>query len=201
MLNTVRKNYRASSSHSSRMFTVQCAFRHPKLIVISVMDECDGISTSMSILVPRFKELSAVCYYDDACNFRKSIILRTPWINESCKIACDRFHYHSHKRNVVCDPDIYISCSRHQKSSAESINQRWNLSKSYIRFLGSKSLMPFLAIRAIFINISALIYEKYETHDIDEAHYRKILKDSCDCSCMLCRAAEMYNDRDMQQPK
>ena len=58
--------------------------------------------------------------------------------------------------------------------------------------------VTILQVLSLFINISTLIREKYDTHDIDEAHYRNFLKDAYNCSCMLRRFAEMYDDGDIQ---
>ena len=130
-----RKNFRASESHSPGIFTVQCACQYPKVIGVSVMDECEGTSTALSILLSRFKELPRVCYYDDSCNLAKSVILWIPWVNGNCLIVSGRFHYRSHKCNIVTDPDSYGICSQHRTSGAESINQLWNFSRYHIRFL------------------------------------------------------------------
>jgi len=181
-----RKDYRASDTHSPGIFTVQCVCRYPKVIGVSVMDECEGTSTAMSVLLSRFKLLPKVCYYDNSCNLAKSIILRTPWVNEKCLIVSDRFHYRGHKCNVVNDPDSYALCRMHSTSGAESINQHWNFSKSHVRFLSPENLMPFLAIRTVFLNIRARIREKYEVTDIDDTHYSKFIDDAWICSCNIC---------------
>ena len=129
-----RKHYRKSDSHSPGIFTAQCVCRYPKLIGVSVMEECEGVSTALSVLLSRFKKLPRVCYYDNGCNLLKSIVLRVPWVNDECLIASDLFHYRTHKCNVVTDPDSYNLCRRHKTSAAESINQQWNFSKSHIGF-------------------------------------------------------------------
>lgn len=46
-----RKNYTKSETHSPGIFTVQCVCRYPKLIGLSVMEECEGVSTALSILL------------------------------------------------------------------------------------------------------------------------------------------------------
>jgi len=181
-----RKDYRASDTHSPGIFTVQCVCRYPKVIGVSVMDECEGTSTAMSILLSRFKSLPRVCYYDNSCNLAKSIILRTPWVNEKCLVVSDRFHYRGHKCNVVNDPDSYPACRMHSTSGAESINQHWNFSKSHVRFLSADNLMPFLAIRTVFLNIRARIREKFGVMDIDDSHYSKYIQEAWVCCCNLC---------------
>ena len=99
------------------------------------MDESEGTSTALSVLVSRFKVLPKICYYDNSCNLAKSVVLRTLWINETCLIVSDRFHYRGHECNIVCDPESYEDTRFHSTSGAESINQMWNFSKSHIRFL------------------------------------------------------------------
>ena len=162
---------RASESHSPRILNIQCIFIFPKLIRISVMEECEGTSTAISILLSRFKTLPKVCYYDDNCNLAKSVILRTPWVNDECLIASDRFHYRGHKCNTVCDPDSYSLSRLHSTSSAESINQQCNFSKSHIRFIRKDNFMLFFPIKAIHINIRAVIRDKRGTQDIDDAPF------------------------------
>ena len=135
------KSYRASESHSRGIFTVQCYCRYPKILRLSVMSECEGVSTAISVLLSRFKHLPRACYYDNACNMLRSIDLRLPWINETCLIVCDRFHYKGHTCNSVCDPDSYLSCSNHLTSAAESLNNLWNFSKSHFRHLKGENMM------------------------------------------------------------
>lgn len=86
-----RKNYRESDTHSPGIFTVQCVCRYPKLIEVSVMDECEGISTALIVLMSRFKEAPSVCYCDNGCNILKSVALRIPWLNDKFLIVSDRF--------------------------------------------------------------------------------------------------------------
>lgn len=43
-----RKVHRKSDSHWPGMFTVQCVSKHPKIIGISVMKECEGVSTKLA---------------------------------------------------------------------------------------------------------------------------------------------------------
>ena len=119
---TCRKNYVKSDSHSPGIFTVQCVCRHPKLIGPSVMRECEGVSTALSVLLKRFKVLPRVCYYDNACNLSRSITLRCPWLYDEYTVVCDRFHYQGDTCNSVYDPSSYILCSNHTTSGAESMN-------------------------------------------------------------------------------
>ena len=152
-----KKNYSKSDSHSPGIFTVQCVCSNPKLLGVSVMRECERVSTALSVLLSRFKKLPRVCYYDNACNMSRSITLRFPWVFDESMVVCDRFHYHGHTCNSVCDPDNYLSCAQHSTSGAESMNHLWNFSKSHLRFLRPDNLMPFLALRAIFLNVRASI--------------------------------------------
>ena len=101
------KNHSRFDTHRPGIFTVQWVCKRPKLVGVSVMTEIEGISTALSVLLSRFEVLPGVCYYDDGCNMAQSIVLRVSWVNDSCIIACDRFHYKSHKRNAICDPESY----------------------------------------------------------------------------------------------
>ncbi len=71
-----RKHYRASDSHSPGIFTAQWACHYPKLIGLSVMDVCEGISTALSVLLSRFRILPKGCYYDNGCNILKSLAIK-----------------------------------------------------------------------------------------------------------------------------
>ena len=81
-LKTCRKTYRKSDAHSPGIFTVQCVCRYPKLVGVSVMDECEGVSTALSVLLSRFKMLPNVCYYDNGCTMLESVVLHLPWVND-----------------------------------------------------------------------------------------------------------------------
>lgn len=154
-----RENYLKSESDTLGIFTVQCVCSHPKVIGISDMRECEGVSTALSVLLSRFKKLPRVCYYDNACNMGKSITLRFSRVYDEFTVLRDRFHYGSDTCNSVCDPDSYISCESHSTSGAESINRLWNFSKSHIRFLRPYNLMPLLALRSIFLNVRSCVEE------------------------------------------
>ena len=151
------------------------------------MEECEGMSTALSILLSRFKELPTVCYYDDSCDLAKSVVLRTAWVNDDFLIVSYRFHYRGHKRNLVTDPNSYGVCREHRKSGAESINQLWNLSKSNNRFLSQENLIPFVSLRAIFINIRSCIREYYRKADFDAYNYQEFMQQRWNCSCILCK--------------
>ena len=181
-----KKNYRKSDSHSPGIFTVQRVCRCPKLIGLSVMDECEIVSTAMSVLLSRFKYLPKATYYDNGYNLSKSVLIRFPWINDETIIMSDRFHYRSHKCNTVTDPDRYAICNDHRTSGTESINQQWNFSKKHIRYLSPENLMSYLAIRSVFLNIRTSIREKFEIQDIGDTHFLSLITDSWKCSCVLC---------------
>ncbi len=123
-----RKNYRSSDSHSPGIFTAQCACKYPKLIGLSVMDECEGISTALSILLSEFKHMPQVCYYDSECNMLKSIAIRTPWVT----VLFQTDFIIDLKCDIVTDHESYRFCSMHSTSTAESINQHSKFSKSHV---------------------------------------------------------------------
>ena len=111
------------------------------------MTKTEGISTALSILIARFRDWSRVCYYDNGRNMARSIVLRVPWINNDCRIVCDRFHYAGHMCNTICDPDSYLSSREHAASGAEPINLLWTLSKSHLKFLRPDNLIPLITAR------------------------------------------------------
>ena len=165
----------------------QYAYRYPTLIGLSVMDECEGISTPLSVLLSRFKVLPRASYNDNGCNMLNYVAIRTPCVNEKCLIVSDRFHYRSHKCDIVTDPDSYSLCTTHGMSSSESINKEWKFIKSHVRFLASHNSMPSSSIRAVFKNIAAWIREKNKTQEIEESHYRRFANNFYTCSCILSK--------------
>ena len=119
---TCIKNYVKSEMHSPGTFTMQCVCSHPKIIGVSVMAECEEVSTALSVLVSRFAAMPRVCYYGNVRNLLRSIALRCPWVNDQCTIMCDRFHYAAHTCNSNCDLSSYGSCRKHATSGSESLN-------------------------------------------------------------------------------
>ena len=148
---------------------------------------CESTITVFSVPISRFRALPKICYGDNNCNLAKSVMLRTPWINDTCLIFSDRFDNWGHKCNILFDPDSCESTIFHSTSGAESINQMWNFSKSHIRFLIPESLIPFLTIRAIFIDIRACIREKYNIQDIDDMNFTNFIATEFICHCNLRR--------------
>ena len=115
------------------------------------MMECEGISTALSVLLSRFRIFPRVCYYDNACNLSRSILLRVPWVNEECVVVYECFHKKSHKCNSLYKSDTYSSCRNHRTSGEESINSLWNMSETRVRFLSVENMIPFLTARAGFM--------------------------------------------------
>ena len=167
-----RKNQAKSDTHAPGIFTVQCVCSHPKLIGVSVMRKYEDVITALSVLLSRFQKLPRVCYNDNTCNISKSITLRFPWVYDETVVVCDRFDYHSTTFNSICDPDIYVCCEEHSTSEAESINHFWNFSKSHLRFLRPDNLMPFLALRSIFLNVSSCIRRERKKQDISMTEFK-----------------------------
>lgn len=60
------------------------------------MDECEGVSTALNVLLSRFLWLPRTLYYNNGCNLLKSIILMVHWVNDECLILSDRFYYRTH---------------------------------------------------------------------------------------------------------
>ena len=81
-------------------------------------------------------------------------------------VVCDRFDYQGHTCNSIFDPSSYFACTSHATSGAESMNHQWKFSKSHLRFLRPDNLIPFLALRSIFVNDRACIQQKTREQDI-----------------------------------
>lgn len=178
-----RKCYNKSNSHSRGIFTVQCVCLHSKLLGVSVMMEMEVVSKALSVLLSRFAPLPRVCYYDNACNMAKSIVLHVPWVNDKCLVVCDRFHYKGHTRNSICDPSSYTSCNEHGTSAAESINYFWNFSKTHLRHMNPDNVMPFLAARAVMLNVRAFTRKSTGKSDINPKMFQEYVANSFACIC------------------
>jgi len=190
---TCAKSYVRSKSHSPGLFTVQCCCRHPKLIGISVMDACEGVSTALSAILSRFKTLPRFVFYDNGCNLSKSVTIRFPWIPDKTRFMCDRFHYKGHICNSVHDPDSYPSSDKFSTSGAESLNKLWANSKNSVRFLNPENLMPFLIARASIINLKSHYREKYKKADMEDSELSKFSREKVPCTCRRCVSEESQN--------
>lgn len=129
---------------------MQCVGSHPKVLGISVIQECGGVSVALFVLLSRFKKIPRVRYYDNAWNLLRSVVLRCPWVNDQCTIVCTSFYYAEDTCYSVCDEGSSRICANHATSGAESINHLWKYSKSHLRFLRPDNLVPLIAARAIF---------------------------------------------------
>ena len=105
-----------ADSHSSGIFTEQCSCKFSQILGISVMLECEGISIALSVILSRFKLLPCVCCHENACIILQSINVRVLRVNE-------KYYYKSHTCKSVCDLDSYLSCTQHNTSGTEFINQ------------------------------------------------------------------------------
>lgn len=181
------KYYQGARDHSPGLFTVQCICNYPKLFGISVMKKNESVATALSVIFSRFSRLPEVIYYDNACNLHKSVMLRCPWILKKTKLCCDRFHYKSHTScGPYFDPDSYDHLRLDETSSAESINAQWATSRSHIRFLSGDNIVPFITVRAMFLNVKAYMREYHRTQDIDEYHLPDFIRDKFPCRCIGC---------------
>ena len=53
--------------------------------------------------------------------------------------------------------------------------------------------MPYLCMRAIFINVRARVRENTSTQDFYDSHYKEYLRKELECGCMFWQ-----NDSDME---
>ena len=65
------KNYRNNVTHSSEIFTVQCACSSPRLLGIIVIDSNEGATTALNSILTRFQTFPGAVYYNNACNLTK----------------------------------------------------------------------------------------------------------------------------------
>lgn len=180
------KKYPVSQEHSPGIFTVQCCCPHPKILGISVMEVCEGVSMALSVLLSRFRNLPRVTYYDNACNLSKSVLVRCPWVNGKTRVAVDRFHYRGHTCCSVHDPSAYPSFTEHQTSNAEALNRLWSSSKNHSRHLDPENLMSFLSARAAFMNLRSLYRERTNSTDIEDANMLSFAQNILPCECHRC---------------
>lgn len=125
---------------------------HPKLIKITIVEECESVSTLSSVLSSRFKHLSLAKYIENLCNLSKSILMRCPWVHEEPTIMYYRFHHSSQKSNVVKDRKKYSMCIEYQLSGAQLINHKWNVTMRHAWYLSGDNLTPYLVRRSNFLN-------------------------------------------------
>ena len=152
------------------------------------MEECEGVNIALSVLVSRLATLPRVCYFDNACNLLRSIVLRCPWVNDQCTMMCDRFPYAAHTCNSNCDPSSHKSCSTYATSGAESLNRLAIYSKYHLRFLHTDNLAPFLAARTIFLNVRPAILEERRKSYISIKELRNFEEGKCSCTCARCES-------------
>ena len=126
------KDYRHHASHSPGLFTVQCVCTRPKLLGVTVMRHSESISTALTALLTRFPSLPRVVFYDNSCNFARSVRLRLPSFFETTDVLSDRFHYKGHRCCSLFDPDSYPHCDELMTSGAEALNARLSASRSHI---------------------------------------------------------------------
>ena len=162
------------------------------------MTKCEGVSTALLVLLSRFRKLPRACIYDNACNLGKSVVLRVPWVNEDCRIICDRFHYRSHVCTSIWDPDSYTASKSTSSSSAEAINHLWNFSKSHLRFLKAENLMPFLAARAVFINVRTILREVDKKKEFKAKRFREFVQGLWQCTCYRCNQKISASEQELE---
>lgn len=126
------------------------------------------------------RTLSLVCYYENACNMSRSIVSLCPWINDEFVIVCDRFQYHGHTCNSICDPNSYSSSSKHSAWVQRQLII-CGLSKSYLKFLCPDYLITFLAAPAVYINVRASVREELKKSDIFGIEFRNYIKRKWKC--------------------
>lgn len=170
------KQYRFHPSHTPGLFTIQCVCARPKLLGITVMSESEGIATALSSLITRFPNLPGTTFYDNACNFVRSIRLRLLWVLDETDVLTDRFHYRSHRCCSLFDPDTFPNCDKLLTSGAEALSKRIATSRNHIRYLSGPNLIPLLYARSLFINIRARVREFVEDDDIEDVDVYEILQ-------------------------
>lgn len=119
----------------------------------------------------------------NACNMSRSTELRVSWINDKCVVVCVRFHYKSHKCNIMHNPHSYSSCQNYSTSGAESTNSLRNMSKTHVRFLSVENMIPFLAAKVVFMNIREKLWETTKNLEINMSRFREFIKEQWKCSC------------------
>lgn len=72
------------------------------------------------------------------------------------------------KCSSVYDPDYYPACDTLKTSGAEAINMAWSDSWTPIRFLRPDNLIPFLYVRAFFINVRAYTRDRGKEVDVED---------------------------------
>lgn len=185
------KSYRHRASHTPGLFAIMCVCNRPKILGVSVMAESESISTALSTLLTRFSILPDVTFYDNGCNFARSVRLRLPWVLNETTVLMDRFHYRSHRCCSLFDPDTFQFCDTLLTSGAEALNRRLAASRTHIRYLSGENLIPFLYVRTLFLNLRARLRQDSNKDDIEDSDIQLYFNEIVPCTCARCTEKTM----------
>lgn len=158
----------------------------PKLLSISIIEDCEGVSTVLSALLSRFQILPRCAYYDNACIFEKFVLIRVPWLNDLTRIACDRFHYRGPLCNSINELPPYPSADRHNTSNLQALNRLCVISKQLSRHSNPEILIHFLLARATFMNVRSLYRQRFKTVDTEDVELTLFASEILPCTCIRC---------------
>lgn len=58
-----------------------------------------------------------------------------------------------------------------QTTGAEALNRAWKISRTHIRYLNAKNIVPFLYLRMLFLNLLAHMRDRGKVKDVNEKDY------------------------------
>ena len=161
------------------------------------MCEAESVSTALSAFLTRFPNLPPVPFYDNACNLA-SVALRFPWMFDSTTFLCERFHYRSHSCSSLFDPDTYPMCDDLLTFGAEALNRKLTASRNHIRYLAGRKLVPFLYVRALFLNLHSHMRDSKNYSGVEDLYMSQMADKFMPCLCTRCTAI-VRDDNDVIQ--
>lgn len=178
-----QKKYKKSKTHSPGLLTVQCVCKNHKIIGVIVMTQNESTALALSSVLCFFKDPPLITYYDNACNLRRGITTRLPFIFLLMKVLIDRFHFKSHICSSVFDPTVYPTLTYERTTTAESLNAVLAETRKHVRFLSGSNLIPFLRARMAIMNIIANLRESRGVSDVEDSHLASFFDDLVPCNC------------------
>lgn len=133
--------------------------------------------------------------YDNECAYATSVSLRLPWLLAKNADAVDAFHYgKGHSCGPSHDPSSHDSTKGHNGSAAESLNARFAESHKTARYLGAYCLVPFFALRLVYINLIQKAKLATGYSHVGSLHLAQLGSQLMPCMCPRCLTGRIRQD-------
>lgn len=187
------KHYYTSRPDMTSFISLQCACRHPKVIGFTLIKQVESIAMAISTVLGFLKYPPRTLWYDNACNFYDSALLRTPFLLRSSTIMVDRFHYQGHTCSNQFNPDRFKSLVGERSVAAEVMNAVMEKSASFIRYLKGENIKPYLTVLFATHNFKAMLKDRMKRKDLPLLDYCKEYNKIFPCLCAMCRIRPLRN--------